>query len=451
MLRRDGESFHAKVVDFGIAKLDEVQFGSVAKRVQSQKGTPLGTPRYMAPEQWNDASSISDRADVYSLGVMLYQLLSGELPFRGNNAMQLMMQHLTVEPSPLQQGGELAPLVMRMLSKDAKQRPSMEELAIALGSSQPQPPAPNPGTVPKEADPAANTIQLPRRPSFGWPKIASAVAATLSIIVGLYWTLSSRVSRMMPIRLDATVTTESVQTDGGSPSSPNLGQPDMRPNPTKSDSPSMPQAVPGPVQPILRERRVELSSVPKAALVVIDGKKVGLTPFWIRIHEPRKSLNIELKRPGFKAWRHTLSDSDIFEVFNKYEVLRLDVVLEPDTITPAVRRTDTAPRTKTDREVQRKSVVAPPNEADTNRKDLPGQLDDAAIFATIKQIDASDCKTLGSGGFLKIDLRIQRNGQADASAADGTREAACIAEKIKKLTFPEFRGPPMSKVFTYIL
>jgi hypothetical protein len=264
---------------------------------------------------------------------------------------------------------------------------------------------------------------------------------------------------MMPIQLDATVTTESVQTDGGSPSSPNLGQPDMRPNPTKSDSPSMPQKEPDPVLPILRDREVRLTSIPEAR-VIINGKLVGSTPYLVRIQEPSKLTSIELWRAGFKVWRHTLSKHDTFVVDRDKEILELNAVLKLDSPRPtsrsagtankhSARKINTATLDDAPLDGQLEASAAPRKDVSSNRNEIPEQLSFAVIFATIKQIDASDCKKSDSGGFFKIDLRIQRNGQADASAADGTREAACIAEKIKKLTFPEFRGPPISMTYPY--
>ncbi len=76
------------------------------------------------------------------------------------------------------------------------------------------------------------------------------------------------------------------------------------------------------------ERQVEIASVPKGADVFVDGKRVGRTPWIIRKFEPNKPLKIELRRPGFEVWSHTVSEADTFQLRNKKEVLPLNATLE---------------------------------------------------------------------------------------------------------------------------
>jgi serine/threonine-protein kinase len=92
----EGEREVAKVVDFGIAKLRDM----AAQHTLTQTGVVLGTPYYMAPEQCK-GESLDARADVYSLGAMLYEMVAGVPPFRSTNLAGLISKHLNEPPPPL--------------------------------------------------------------------------------------------------------------------------------------------------------------------------------------------------------------------------------------------------------------------------------------------------------------------------------------------------------------
>jgi serine/threonine-protein kinase len=124
-----------KVLDFGIAKL----LTSDASARLTIRGMVLGTPEYMAPEQCGGDEEIDERADVYALGCMLFEMLSGEPPFMAEAIQELMVAHM-VRPVP--SIGERMPglpawlsgLVTIMLAKRRDERPaSMHEVAKALG------------------------------------------------------------------------------------------------------------------------------------------------------------------------------------------------------------------------------------------------------------------------------------------------------------------------------
>ena len=90
MVVRDG---HAKITDFGIARM-------ASSAVRTQTGMVLGSPKYMSPEQVM-GKEIDQRSDIFSLGVMLYEMLTGEAPFSGENVNAIMYQTLNaVPPSP---------------------------------------------------------------------------------------------------------------------------------------------------------------------------------------------------------------------------------------------------------------------------------------------------------------------------------------------------------------
>ena len=135
----------AVVADFGIAKAVRAARGGDAEdgtgRANSatitQLGTSVGTPQYMAPEQ-AAGDSVDHRADLYALGVVAYELLSGRPPFEGRNAQQLLAAHAVEIPEPLARRrpavpDALAALVMHLLQKHPADRPqSADEVLHAL-------------------------------------------------------------------------------------------------------------------------------------------------------------------------------------------------------------------------------------------------------------------------------------------------------------------------------
>jgi serine/threonine-protein kinase len=115
-----------KLVDFGIAKLaGDLQAGQVHK---TRSGAVMGTPLYMSPEQCRDSANIDFRTDLYSLGCVVYEMLTGRPPFVRDNFGDLMVAHIT-EPAPDARTvnaavpAPLAELTRDLLNKDPAQRP----------------------------------------------------------------------------------------------------------------------------------------------------------------------------------------------------------------------------------------------------------------------------------------------------------------------------------------
>lgn len=119
-----------KVLDFGIVKILQ---GSAQTSVLTQTGEILGSPAYMAPEQLMDSGRIDHRIDIWALGVILYELLSGRPPFDGRSLIDLCQAVFTAEPQPLPQFGALDGIISRCLAKNADDRfRDLAELAEAL-------------------------------------------------------------------------------------------------------------------------------------------------------------------------------------------------------------------------------------------------------------------------------------------------------------------------------
>jgi len=129
-----------KVLDFGIAKLVEASASEAALTIE---GMVLGTPAYMAPERFGPAP-VDPKADIYSLGVILYQMLEGRRPFvpTGPDLVAFAMMHATAPPPPLvaareEAGPGLAALIEDALAKDPARRPTAAEFARRLLESVP--------------------------------------------------------------------------------------------------------------------------------------------------------------------------------------------------------------------------------------------------------------------------------------------------------------------------
>jgi serine/threonine protein kinase len=96
LITMKGKKNFVKVVDFGIARVTDEQGMSTGK---TQTGMVMGTPAYMSPEQGSgQTNKIDGRSDIYSLGVMMYQLATGKLPFPGTNFGEVLMGHLQLKP-----------------------------------------------------------------------------------------------------------------------------------------------------------------------------------------------------------------------------------------------------------------------------------------------------------------------------------------------------------------
>ena len=123
--KEDGQEI-VKVVDFGIAKLIQVLDGMSASDLTGM-GSVIGTPHYISPEQCT-ARAVDPRSDIYSVGIILYRILTGKLPFEGPNSIAVIYKQVTEMPQPINEVcPDIPPLinavVMHALEKDPDRRP----------------------------------------------------------------------------------------------------------------------------------------------------------------------------------------------------------------------------------------------------------------------------------------------------------------------------------------
>jgi eukaryotic-like serine/threonine-protein kinase len=188
MVRPDGL---VKVLDFGLAKLTETPAPSAdseaSTNMSTAPGMMMGTVSYMSPEQAR-GQKVDHRADIFSLGVVLYEMLAGRRPFEGATMSDVIAALLTAEPPPLRQyraeaTAELEQVVGKCLAKAREARyQSAVELIVELKTIPP-------GIQTKEATTRRVEITMPRPVSWRWLPIA---ATALLLVVGLVSLLSWR-------------------------------------------------------------------------------------------------------------------------------------------------------------------------------------------------------------------------------------------------------------------
>jgi formylglycine-generating enzyme required for sulfatase activity/serine/threonine protein kinase len=124
-----------KILDFGLAKIKSGEL--LGSFVQAKTSGMMGSPFYMAPEQWSDEEPDA-RADIYSLGIILYQMLAGDVPFKGSSIPSIMKKHLTLPPPSFRSAGVEVPprleaVVRHALEKEISARtPSVEAFIAEL-------------------------------------------------------------------------------------------------------------------------------------------------------------------------------------------------------------------------------------------------------------------------------------------------------------------------------
>jgi serine/threonine-protein kinase len=184
LVRTINDRLVPKLVDFGIAKV--VAGSGAHETALTSDGKIFGTPNYMAPEQAR-GRHVEPRTDIYSMGVILYQMLTGKLPIRASTPVAQILAVATVAPEPVPPdiAATLPPglgeLLMRMLAKEPKQRPSsMLAVRNALVA----------------ANAEGRVAELPPERRWFVPAAATLLVMTLAVLVAAQWRLG--VIRALP-------------------------------------------------------------------------------------------------------------------------------------------------------------------------------------------------------------------------------------------------------------
>ena len=261
----------AKLMDFGIAK-------AAAERRLTQTGRTVGSLYYMSPEQIQGSADLDGRADVYSLGVTLYELVTGQRPFRGDSDYSIMAAHLSQTPVPPMQLDPKVPpalseVILQSIAKDPAQRfQTADAFRAALGS------------VGRSVAPAAGTIPLPAAPQR--PPHADANVTPGSSKRALYMVAGSIVT-IAVLALAAIQVPKYFQASAGDSPEPQVaqGQPAAAPTETAQPAPTPPVEQAAPALP-----RVDTPAV--TAPPVVRPPTASPTPVERKTPAPKEPVQI---------------------------------------------------------------------------------------------------------------------------------------------------------------
>lgn len=289
-----------KLLDFGVAKLLGERSGP-----KTQTGIPIGTPRYMSPEQ-SRGVDVDSRTDVYSFGVMAYEMLTGRLPFEGEAVMDILMKQIAAPPeAPSKVCPDLAQIfdgpILHMLEKEREKRPdslgaAVEELtqaARSAGLSIPQAPALS-----------LTSLEPPRDVGMHTLATAQTLVGSSSEVGRFSTAAASRTRRRMVVAVAATSLLAGVLlvvlVRGGpsSPAAPARTPSSATPHvvPVATTVPSAHPSATAPTE--LAEVSVTFEGQPPGTRIVRGTELLGTAPGTVRLPKGSGEVELKLEAPG---------------------------------------------------------------------------------------------------------------------------------------------------------
>jgi serine/threonine protein kinase len=305
-----GDAEFVKVLDFGISKIHDAEHDRV--RI-TKTGQMLGTPLYMSPEQAKGESSLDRRVDIYSLGIIVYEMLEGHPPFEGENYFQLIWKHSNEAPPPLEQviSEPLKEAVVRSLGKEPQARfATMLDFEEAIARAVPEIPPPpflldfrpSTTTIPDRA----MVTQVPPSPApRRWLWTAAGGGALLLIALLLIW--SSQGEGQPPTSQQASIGSPTVE------AGPDDAEPAKAPeaSPTADGSPSADEADSSTEEPQAEVVTLSITSQPEGAKVFLGDQLIGHTPLDLERRRSEGETELKLVKRGFRiARRRVRLDQD---------------------------------------------------------------------------------------------------------------------------------------------
>jgi eukaryotic-like serine/threonine-protein kinase len=317
LTQRPGGRPIVKVLDFGISKARE---GTRRDGRITKQGQLLGSPEYMSPEA-SRGEEVDARADIYAVGILLYELLCGEVPFWNENYLKVLHMHVGTPPRPPRALRPDLPepvehLILRALEKDARRRhqtieqfeaeliaaipevvqrallmvqtpprskwlPEQDRLRFVTGNYPAQPPSlPDPAPTRPRSHTVTTTLDTRRRhdpETLLWSgAIALAVAAVALLVLLLARGAGDAESPAPAAAAPAAI--------------PSAASPAAEPAPARRD-----------------EIRLRVDTTPPGATATLDGKPLGRTPIDMRIAASSGEGQIDLELPGYRSASRTIA------------------------------------------------------------------------------------------------------------------------------------------------
>jgi serine/threonine-protein kinase len=313
LIGRGADRNFVKVLDFGLAKLTT---GDAKASHKTRAGTVMGTPYYMAPEQCAGKPDIDGRADIYALGVILFEMVTGQVPFSGEGYGEVIVKHMT---SPVPSVRQLNPncpdwvetLIMGMLAKEPGTRyQTMAQVRdLILTGMQTGSLTATPGQATVAMQPLGSAPSYPRMGS-SIPGVVANPISTLGLSAGESSVIPPKPKRTGIMIVGGALALGAAAgiffaVNGGSKKA-SSAEPAAAPQPDPTQSvAAAPAPPPTPTAPT--RIVIHLTTTPDDAEIIVDGATIGHTPFDWSTDKSDQIRVVTFRHAGFDDKQKTIT------------------------------------------------------------------------------------------------------------------------------------------------
>jgi serine/threonine-protein kinase len=342
LIERAGQKDFVKVLDFGIAKVG----GNASKLTQA--GQIFGTPHYMSPEQCA-GSDVDQRTDIYAVGVILYEMVAGRVPFDAENLMGILTKQLyenPVPPSQLEPPADIAPELEAVILKCLQKKPEARYQTMAeLGADI--------DALDRGVTPKASTERALRMAPLAGPETLDGVEARISagasapefalrksktpLYTGVLLAVAVAVAGLWVIMGGSHEPSEVTNADKAAAGASTTSAP-LQPTAAMPGAEPVAAAEPSAAPPASDPPLLTVTSHPELAEIYVDGTLVGTTPWSVAKPVQGSSLEFEVRRAGYQS-----KSLELTERSQDLDVSLQKRVEPPSRPTPSRPRTESPP------------------------------------------------------------------------------------------------------------